>query len=89
LTTHGYQNHAARSEAWRYIRYGNGEEELYDEKNDPHEWTNLAKDPKYDKAKANLARFFPHGIRSVDPSVVRGRADEGPRTGVMPTGRRP
>jgi arylsulfatase A-like enzyme len=73
LTTHGYQNHAARSEAWRYVRYENGEEELYDEKNDPHEWTNLAKDPRYDKAKANLASFFPkvNIRRSADSAVAK------------------
>ena len=35
LTTHGYQNHAVRTEKWRYIRYANGEEELYDEVADP------------------------------------------------------
>ena len=27
---------------WRYLRYASGEEELYDVKLDPHEWTNLA-----------------------------------------------
>jgi hypothetical protein len=36
-----------RSESWRYIRYANGDEELYDERADPHEWTNLAANPKY------------------------------------------
>jgi arylsulfatase A-like enzyme len=59
LTTHGYGNHAARSERWRYIRYENGEEELYDEATDPYEWTNLAKDSKYDAVKTKLAAFFP------------------------------
>jgi len=32
---------AVRSERYRYIRYGNGSEELYDHKSDPNEWTNL------------------------------------------------
>jgi arylsulfatase A-like enzyme len=59
LTTHGYKNHAARSEGWRYIRYENGEDELYDETKDPYEWTNLAKDKKYDKVKSELAAVFP------------------------------
>jgi arylsulfatase A-like enzyme len=71
LTTHGYQNHAARSEAWRYIRYENGEEELYDETNDPYEWNNLARDNKYDNVKANLASSFPKvNIRESVKSVV-------------------
>ena len=44
LTTHGRNRHALRSERWRYIRYDNGDEELYDELRDPYEWTNLAGD---------------------------------------------
>lgn len=59
VTTHGYKNHAARSEAWRYIRYENGEEELYDETKDPYEWTNLARDQRHEGVKAELAAFFP------------------------------
>ncbi|MFN0112298.1 MAG: sulfatase, partial [Blastocatellia bacterium] len=58
-TTHGYKNHAVRTSEWRYIRYENGDEELYDEAKDPYEWTNLAKDKKYDKLKADLAKRFP------------------------------
>ena len=44
-TTFGPGNHAIRSRDWRYIRYRDGSEELYDHKTDPHEWTNLAADP--------------------------------------------
>ncbi|RBP35840.1 arylsulfatase A-like enzyme [Roseimicrobium gellanilyticum] len=35
------QSYSARTDRWRYIRYANGAEELYDHQNDPHEWTNL------------------------------------------------
>lgn len=59
LTTHGFQNHAVRSEQWRYIRYADGSEELYDEKNDPLEWKNLAKDEKFTAVKAELAKWMP------------------------------
>ena len=38
---HG-QSYALRSQQWRYIRYHNGDEELYDCFNDPYEWHNLA-----------------------------------------------
>ncbi len=41
LTTHGKQNHTVRSDRYRYIRYHDGSEELYDLETDPHEWTNL------------------------------------------------
>lgn len=35
VTTHGRNNHAVRSADWRYIRYANGDEELYDHRTDP------------------------------------------------------
>lgn len=41
ITTHNQGNHAVRSERWRYIRYADGSEELYDLRTDPREWTNL------------------------------------------------
>lgn len=59
LTTHGYQNHAVRSEGWRYIRYANGDEELYDEAADPQEWKNLASDPQHAAIKSELAHWMP------------------------------
>ena len=40
------QSYTLRSKDWRYIRYSNGKEELYDHVNDPHEWTNLAGNPE-------------------------------------------
>jgi len=41
ITTWGRNNHAIRTDRWRYIRYSNGEEELYDHQSDPDEFTNL------------------------------------------------
>lgn len=37
-------NHALSTRDWRYLRYENNEEELYDLRADPHEWKNLAQD---------------------------------------------
>ncbi len=51
LTTWKKGNHALRTERWRYIRYKNGREELYDHKADPLEWDNLARDRSYDGMK--------------------------------------
>ena len=59
LTTHGAGNHTLRSERWRYIRYADGGEELYDHQNDPHEWTNLAGRPDFAAIKADLAKALP------------------------------
>ena len=41
-----HDNHGVRSERWRYIRYADGSEELYDMAADPNEWHNLAGDPE-------------------------------------------
>ena len=59
VMTHGEGNHAVRSEQWRYIRYRDGSEELYDHRVDPREWKNLAGDPAYDAVKKELAEWFP------------------------------
>ncbi len=42
-----YGNYAVRSEHFRFIRYRDGSEELYDHRKDPGEWTNLAGDAEY------------------------------------------
>jgi arylsulfatase A-like enzyme len=59
VTTYLPNNHAVRTERWRYIRYANGDEELYDHDADPHEWTNLAKDPRLAGVKKELAKWLP------------------------------
>ena len=59
VTTYRYKNHTARTANWRYIRYANGDEELYDETKDPNEWTNLATKPEFAAKKAELAKFLP------------------------------
>jgi arylsulfatase A-like enzyme len=59
LTTHGRNNHAVRTEHWRYIRYADGTDELYDHRTDEYEWTNLAAKPEHAELKKELAAFFP------------------------------
>ncbi|GMU22432.1 MAG: iduronate-2-sulfatase [Phycisphaerae bacterium] len=59
LTTHEYMNHAVRSQHWRYIRYREGGEELYDHEKDPYEWKNLAGEPPMEKVKADLSKWLP------------------------------
>ncbi|AGA31002.1 sulfatase [Singulisphaera acidiphila] len=59
ITTHNQDNHAVRTEHWRFIRYADGSEELYDHRSDPNEWTNLAGDPNQAERKRELAGWLP------------------------------
>jgi hypothetical protein len=59
LVTYLPGNHALCNERWRYIRYADGGEELYDHQTDPHEWTNLADRTEMAVVKARLARWWP------------------------------
>jgi len=59
VTTYLFNNHTVRTEGWRYIRYANGDEELYDEAKDQYEWTNLATKPEYAAKKAELGKLLP------------------------------
>jgi arylsulfatase A-like enzyme len=59
VTTHNPGNHAVRTEEWRYIRYADGSEELYDRRTDPHEWTNRAGEARYAEVKKQLAKWLP------------------------------
>lgn len=60
LSTMGYSNHAVVDERYRYIRYKDGSEELYDHYNDPFEHTNLAGyGGQYDSIKTELSAWLP------------------------------
>jgi arylsulfatase A-like enzyme len=59
LTSYEFGEYSVRDERWRYIRYIDGSEELYDHQVDPEEWTNLAADRAYAEVKARLARSIP------------------------------
>jgi hypothetical protein len=52
-------SYAVRTERWRYIRYADGGEELYDHDADPDEWQNLAAAPEHAAVKAELAATLP------------------------------
>jgi arylsulfatase A-like enzyme len=59
ITTHGRGNHSVRVGDWRYIRYADGSEELYDQSIDPLEYTNLAGEAAQAEKKADLATYLP------------------------------
>lgn len=59
LSFYGEGNIAIRDEQFRLIKYEDGSLELYDMKNDPNEWNNLAKDSAYKKTIQGLAKNIP------------------------------
>ena len=59
VTTHGFKNHSVRNLNWRYTRYRDGSEELYDHRNDPYEWKNLADSSEFEEIKKRLAKHLP------------------------------
>jgi len=68
LITHGPGNFAVRLGNWRYIRYQNGDEELYDVKKDPKEFDNLAGKPAFKHVVHKLEKNIPNDfVRLYDP----------------------
>jgi len=59
ISTFDSGNHAVIDSRWRYIRYADGSEELYDTHADPHEWANLAARPEHQPRMKELARHIP------------------------------
>lgn len=55
ITTWGAGNHSLRTARWRYTRYSDDTEELYDHAVDGFEWTNLAHATEYASVRAALS----------------------------------
>jgi arylsulfatase A-like enzyme len=72
VTTHGYGNHAVRTARWRYIRYEDSTEELYDHWHDQPEWHNLASAPELAHVVTSLRTYLPAHNAPWDPRVVQG-----------------
>lgn len=68
ITTHNKDNHSIRDQRWRYIRYADGSEELYDLLSDPNEWTNLADSESHQEKVEELAGWIP----SVNAAPMEG-----------------
>lgn len=73
VTTYLPDNHSVRNERWRYTRYSDGGEELYDCIADPKEIRNLASDPKHNELKRELGKWMPKA--SVPPKPERDAYD--------------
>jgi arylsulfatase A-like enzyme len=68
ITSHNQGNHGIRSERWRYIRYADGTEELYDHASDPDEWTNLAGSAAHAAIIAEHKKWLPKIDRPPAPN---------------------
>ena len=73
VTTYWPDNHSVRDEKWRYTRYKDGSEELFDEEKDGNEFHNLAGNPQYAAVKQRLARAMP--AKSAAPAPERPAYD--------------
>ncbi len=71
ITTDNHDNHGLRTERWRYIRYADGSEELYDMVKDTNEFTNLAADSRYSAEKLALRKQLP----KINKKPVAGSAN--------------
>ncbi|MFM8725418.1 MAG: sulfatase [Planctomycetaceae bacterium] len=67
ITTHNHDNHGVRTRDWRYIRYADGSEELYNMQQDPHEWQNLASSPAHASVLAEHRLLAPAHSRQPVP----------------------
>ena len=47
-----------RGKRYRYIRYSNGREELYDHNVDSNEWNNLASNNKFKQVKSKFSKIL-------------------------------
>lgn len=75
ITSYHYGNSAVRDARWRYIRYADGSEELYDHNTDPEELQNLACRRDLAPVKRRLAAFLKADAAlpapgSDDPTIV-------------------
>lgn len=68
-----YDRYASiRTEQFRYIRYQEGQQELYDHKKDPHEWKNEAENPEYAEVLKQLSSRLP-AVEDMAKQLVRGK----------------
>ncbi len=77
ITTYHLNNHAIRTEQFRYIHYNGADgEELYDHAKDEYEWTNLATNPAFAAQKAALVKLMPKDNAPELPRT-QGSGEEG------------
>lgn len=64
---------AVQDHRYRYIRYGDGSEELYDHQSDPNEWTNLAGEVEHEPIKQALSQSLPTKNKKSKATAARDK----------------
>jgi arylsulfatase A-like enzyme len=72
ITSWGDRYISIRTERYRYIRYREDQEELYDITKDPHEWTNQIKNQDYTAEVESLRSKVP-ALQDMAPKLKSGR----------------
>lgn len=77
ITSSYFGNHAIRSRHWRLIAYQDGAKELYDHRNDPDEFRNLAGDPAHRATLEELVKWLPkNAAREFKAKSERSRVSQ-------------
>lgn len=76
------QHLSIRTRDWRYSRYHGTGEELYNHRNDPFEWNNLATNPEFCDIKAKLERQLDSMLPKTTPKAepVKAKPSKGKTT---------
>ena len=61
--------YAVMNRDWRFIHYDDTNRELYNVKDDPHEWNNLASEPQYANVIAELRKSAPTEFADPEPKL--------------------
>jgi arylsulfatase A-like enzyme len=72
ITSFGLGNYSIRSTHFRFIQYFDGSQELYDLRNDPHEWKNLIDNPKMKQVIQEHASLIPQKQHPILPGSSTG-----------------
>jgi len=59
-------DHLLRTDRWAFMRYGNGDIELYDMQSDPQQFHNLAQDPQHADTLADLESRLEKKLASIE-----------------------
>ena len=75
--------YALRGQEWAYFRYNDGSEELYDMKNDPQQFHNLAKNSDYQKVLDEWRTKMSAQLKAVDLKMGTSKKNKTKKKGVF------